>query len=96
MSAKSIVSGESSLPPMPRHWQFASLLSWEAARHLLSYGGSGDAAIALLLQPFVGDFLSDPLIQADDRQRTIWTQLRDQVNASLSEELRDPPIAAPV
>lgn len=94
MSADRIVSLESSPPPMPRHWRFAAALTWEGAQHLLTYGGGSDAVIALLLQQLVADFLADPLVQADDRQRTIWLQLREQVNAGLLEELRDPPIAA--
>lgn len=95
MSTETIVSGESSPPPMPRHWQFAAALAWEAAQLLLTYGGSSDTAVALLLQQLVADFLSDPLVQANAHQRAIWTQLRDQVREQLADELCDPSIVVP-
>ena len=95
MSTESIVPSESSPPPMPRHWHFAAALAWEAGQLLLSYGGSSDTAVALLLQQLVADFLADPLIQGDLHQHMIWSQLRDRVNASLADELRDPPMAMP-
>jgi hypothetical protein len=95
MSAESIVP-ESSPPLIPRHWKFAAALAWEAGQLLLSYGGASDTAIALLLQQLVADFLADPLIQGNLQQRTIWTLLRDRINANLADELRDPPLSEPL
>jgi hypothetical protein len=92
MSTEPIVSGESSPPPMPRHWRFAAALAWEGAYHLLEYGNAS-APLALLLQQLVADFLADPIIQDNDHQHAIWTLLRDQINANLADELRDPPTA---